>query len=205
MQPEQGGLRNAAALSLGVAADIDGDVIGLRSQFALSIIVVLVVGIVAVAATSISVGRARSAGLPWIASAARIMAAASVVTTLAATAMPRRLAIEADGDLALQLGRGGLGDWSILFNDPTSLASIALLGNVLLYVPVAFTTVVGWYRWRRLVLPVCLALSIGIEMVQYLALGRVAALDDIVLNMTGAVIGYVAATAACGKSPARLA
>jgi len=116
-----------------------------------------------------------------------------VVATVVATALPRSLAIETDGDLVLQLGGGGLGEWRNLFNDPPSLASIEWAANILLYVAVGFTMVVAWFQQRRFVLPACLLLSVLIEIAQFLVLGRVGALDDVLLNMGGAVIGYLAA------------
>ena len=169
--------------------------LGLRSQFGPSLILVAVVVTVAVVAAAIAARRAAAAGGSPLGAAARALAAGAVAATILATALPKRLAIETDGDLVLRLGQGGLGDWHILFDDPTSLASVELVANVGLYATVAFTMTLGWFRQRRFVLPVCLALSVLIEAAQYLVLGRVAALDDVLLNGAGAAVGYLGALA----------
>ena len=64
---------------------------------------------------------------------------------------------------------------------------------MLLYAAAGFTMVAGWYRLRYGVVPICLALSVMIETSQFLVLGRVAALDDVLLNVVGAALGYLAA------------
>jgi hypothetical protein len=85
------------------------------------------------------------------------------------------------------------GDDRRAFADPLELASIQFFSNVLLYIPTGFAMVFGWYRRRHLVPIICLGLSVSIETIQFLALGRVASLDDVVLNVSGALVGYVAA------------
>ena len=173
--------------------------IGLRSQFGPSLVLVALIAAIALPFVWSAARRASATGGSLSGAAARVLAGAAVMATIVATALPRTFGLETDGDLVLGLGRGGLGEWRILFDDPTSLASIELLANVLLYVAVGFTATLGWFRQRRFVLPACLALSVLIEAAQYGLLGRVAALDDVVLNGAGALIGYLAAVAIVGS------
>jgi hypothetical protein len=168
-------------------------VVGLRSNFGLSLLLAAGTVVASALLAAVVAHRRRAAGRPWFAPVARVLAGGAVVVILVTTALPSRFAIESDGDLVLSLGRAGLGDWRQFFDDPVSLASIELVANVALYAPVAFTMVLGWYRLRSAVLPACLALSIGIEATQFLVLGRVGALDDVVLNVAGAGLGYGAA------------
>ncbi|MDX1468404.1 MAG: VanZ family protein [Acidimicrobiia bacterium] len=117
----------------------------------------------------------------------------ALIATLATSLRGRRLVFESGGDLVLVPGGGGLGDLEQIAASPTSLAAVLLAGNVLLYIPIGFAGTIGWYDRRRLVLAGCLLLSVAVETVQLLALGRVAATDDVILNMVGASIGYVLA------------
>ena len=167
--------------------------LGLRSNFGLSLVLAAVTVIVSVVVAAAAARRRHAAGRTWFDAAARVLAAGSVIVVIVTTALPRRFAIETDGDLVVQLGRAGLGEWRRFFDDPVSLASIQLVANVVVYAAVGFTMVLGWYGLRGWVLPACLALSVGIEAIQFLVLGRVGALDDVLLNMAGAVLGYGAA------------
>jgi hypothetical protein len=55
-------------------------------------------------------------------------------------------------------------------------------------VPLAAFAVLGWGRpWA--VLLVALAVSVSIETIQFVALSRIAATDDVILNVGGAVVG----------------
>ncbi len=128
---------------------------------------------------------------PVLAASARVATAGAALIAFVATSVRGdRLVFERGGDLVLQPGRAGLGDFDQLLANPTSLAAVLLVANVLLYVAVAFAGVLGWPHRHRLVLPACLGLSLTVETVQYLALGRVASTDDVLLNMLGATIGY---------------
>lgn len=167
--------------------------IGLRSNFGPSLVLVVLLAGMASAAAIVAARRAVAKGRSPVVAAARALAVGAVAATVVSTALPRRWAIESDGDLVLDLGRGGLGDWRILFVEPASLASIQLVANILLYAAVAFTLTLGWYRYRRWVVPSCVLLSVLVEAVQFSMLGRVAALDDVVLNGAGAVTGYLVA------------
>ena len=176
-------------------APVSAAMTGLRSNFGWSLALVALVASITVVAAIVAARRASAGGSSPIAPAARILAAGAVGATIVSTALPRGLAIETDGDLVLELGRGGLSDWRVLSDDPNSLASVELIGNVLLYVAIGLTITLGWFRQRRFVLPACLALSIVIEAAQYTVLGRVAALDDVLLNGAGAAIGILLACA----------
>ncbi len=168
--------------------------IGLRSNFGLSLTLVLAIVAVTAAGGLLTLRWSSVATNRWMA-LARVLSMGAVAVTLAATALPRRWAIETDGDLVLRPGRGGLGDWPVLLSNPTSLASVELVGNVALYVAIGFTATLGWYRRRHVVLLLGLALSLAIESIQFAWLGRVAALDDVILNGAGLVAGWLIAIA----------
>jgi hypothetical protein len=167
----------------------------LISNFSLAIrISGVVAGAAAVLVLRILINGSKSGPSP-IRSVARVLASSFAIIALVATSVRgRSLVFESGGDLVLVPGGAGLGDFSQLAADPTSLAAILLAGNALLYIPVAFAAVVGWYSHRRYVLAGCLVLSLTVETFQFAALGRVAAIDDVILNMTGAAIGYGIAT-----------
>lgn len=168
---------------------------GLLSQFDESLMLALAVGVAALAVATVVGIRYRRAGRLWLQAVGRILTTGSVGVVILATALPRSARIESDGDLVLTPGRGGLGDLGQILADPTSLAGVLLLSNLVLYIAVAFFAVYGWHEKRWLVLPACLGLSVLVEAIQFLLLGRVAATDDVILNMAGGLIGYVAAVA----------
>ncbi len=168
---------------------------GLLRQFDASL--TLAVGVTAgalVIATSMIV-QARSSGRPWLRPVARVLTVGAVVVTIVSTALPRSARFESDGDLVLMPGRGGLGDLDQIIAEPTSLAAVLLVANIVLYAAIAFLAMLGWHDRRRFILPACLGLSVFVEVTQFLLLGRVGATDDVILNVTGAVIGYTAAAA----------
>ena len=166
---------------------------GLLSNFSLAIWVSSFVAGLAGLLTVVTLLRRR--GPTRVIEVARIWAFGFAAIALVATSIRgRRLTFELGGDLVLMPGGAGLGDLPQVADAPTSLAAVLLVGNVVLYIPVAAAAVVGWYSHRRLVLLICLLLSLAVETTQYLALGRVAAVDDVILNMIGAAIGYVMGT-----------
>ena len=168
--------------------------IGLQSNFGPSLVLAAVVALSTSLAALVVAWRRHAAGDPWQAPAARVFAIGAIIVVIAATALRRRFGIDTDGDLVLRLGRAGLADWRVAFRDPGSLPAIQLFSNVLLHAPVGFGLVLGWRRLRHLTVPIiCLGLSIAIETIQFFALGRVAATDDVVLNVSGAMIGWLAA------------
>lgn len=165
--------------------------IGLRSNFGASLLGAAVAFAIAVVAAGVVARRRSAAGRPWLTEAARVLTVGAVVVVIVATALPRSLVVER-GDLVLELGRAGLADWRSAFANPGSLPSLQLFSNALLYVPVGFGLAVGWVHRRRLAIPLCAGLSVGIETLQYFVLDRVAALDDVVLNVSGAIVGWLA-------------
>ncbi len=173
---------------------------GLLSQFSVSLwLVLVVVAGTAVGASVVGFDRARSHRL-WLPAVFRILTGGSILVIVAATAMPFADGFRFDGDLVLAPGGAGLGDLDQFLADPASLAGILLVSNIALYVPLAFFAVIGFHQRRHLVLVGCLILSLMVEATQFLLLGRVAATDDVILNMTGAALGLVAALALIGRS-----
>ncbi|GEK79700.1 VanZ family protein [Agrococcus baldri] len=73
---------------------------------------------------------------------------------------------------------------------------LEVLANVAMFVPLALLLVfvLGARRWW-VVLGLCLAMTVGIELTQYFMPGRVASLKDIAANGMGAVIGVLLAVA----------
>lgn len=168
--------------------------IGLRSNFGLSLVLAGLAAVIGVVMAIVVGRRARAAGDTWGGPVARVLTVTAIVIVVVSTALPSG-GISFDGDLVLELGAGGLDQWRRAFADPWTLSAIQLWSNVLLYVPVGFGFVFGWFRRRHLAPLVGLALSIAIEAVQFLLLGRVATIDDVLLNTGGALIGYGVALA----------
>lgn len=136
--------------------------------------------------------------------AARVATIGSALVAIVATSIRgSRLIFESGGDLVLTIGGGGLGDLDQIAASPTSLAAILLVGNLLLYVPIGFAGATGWYHRRIHVLAACLLVSVFVETLQMVALGRVAALDDVILNTTGASIGVGLASLVMRPDPRR--
>lgn len=163
---------------------------GLFSQLGDGVWAVLVVVFAsAVVAAVVAIRRTRS-GHPRLTPVARVLTVGWALVIVAATAMPFSRGFSLDGDLVLAPGGAGLGDLDQIAADPTSLAAVLLLSNILLYVPLAFFAVLSFHRRRHLALIVCLAVALAVEAAQYLFLGRVAATDDLILNMVGSLIGY---------------
>ncbi len=163
---------------------------GLRSNFADALAVAAVVAVLFLGFAIVTAVRRRRERRPWVTSTARILTMGSALTAFVATAYPREgWRLTFDGDLALMLGQGGLGDLDQVLADPGSLAAVVLFANVLLYVPIGFFGAIGWHRTRPVVFLGALALSVAVEGLQYAILGRVASTDDVLLNVGGAVLG----------------
>jgi hypothetical protein len=134
-----------------------------------------------------------------------VLAFGSLVVVVIATALPRHWPPHLGrGDLVLELGRGGLSDWRVLYEDPNSLSAVLLLANVLLYIPLGFFGVVGWPRWTPAIWLGCLAVSLLVELAQRVFLDGVASLDDVLLNIGGATIGVVLGAVFVARARARL-
>jgi hypothetical protein len=160
--------------------------VGLRSNFLLGIVAVSLLLAVGVVVTAVISRRAQASGR----SVARGLAVVSLLAIVVATVTPRAWPPQRDGwgDLVLAAGHDTLGQLGVLRTDPTSLAAVLIVVNVALFVPFAVFAVLGWGRpWA--VLLVALAVSVSIETIQFVALSRIAATDDVILNVGGAVVG----------------
>ncbi len=84
------------------------------------------------------------------------------------------------------------------------LSFVNLAGNVVMFIPLGFFLPLLWRGLRRywLSLPVCAALIVAVEALQFMTGLGSADIDDFILNMLGAVLGY-AFFAAAGKIEAR--
>lgn len=145
------------------------------------LVVVVAAGVALVAVLS---GRRRH--LPTLA------VVATVVLVVVATGLPTHWSSGSGGaDLRLAPGHGGLGKagLQLLRGSPGAAAQLFVL-NGLVYVPLGAALAWRWpSRGRALVVP--LVVSIAVECTQYLMLDRVAATDDVVLNVGGAVVGWL--------------
>jgi VanZ family protein len=160
--------------------------IGLRSNFLPGIVAVSLLVAVGMVVTAV-ISRRAHAGRR---SVTRGLAVVSLLAIVVATVTPREWPPQRDGwgDLVLAAGHDTLGRLDVLRTEPTSLASILIVLNVALFVPLGAFAVLGWGRpWA--VLLVALAVSVSIETIQFLALSRIASTDDVILNVGGAVVG----------------
>lgn len=75
--------------------------------------------------------------------------------------------------------------------DAPGVIAIQLLGNLLLYLPLGLLCPLAWERFRKLptLLLSAALLACGIEIIQYFT-GRVADIDDVLLHVIGALVGY---------------
>ena len=161
---------------------------GLLWQFGPAVVLSIVVAIGTLIAVVSTVRRSTDRATAWRA-AARIVAVGSLLVIVAATALPRTFT---EGrELVLEIGGASLGDLADYLANPRSFESVLLVLNVAMYVPLAFGATVGWPRMRAAVVPLCLALSVAIESSQYLLTERAATTDDVILNGSGALIGWL--------------
>lgn len=146
-----------------------------------SVLVVLATTVVAL----VLVATGRRAPLPTVA------VVGTIVLVVVATALPTHWSGEGGAQFRPVLLHGGLGGAGrqLLAGDPGAAVELFVLNGVV-YLPLG--SALAW-RWpsRVSALMVPLVVSIGVEGVQYLALERVAATDDVILNVTGAVIGWM--------------
>jgi len=171
--------------------------LGLRSQFSFAGLVALAVAVLTLAAAGVVWARQRRSGEIARNPVLTTLAIGWAGAVVAATALPRSWppVWEGRGDLVLTPGRGGLSDWRVLFDDPNSLAAVLLVANVVLYVPLGYvaTLRLGGKLWPAI--GACSALAVTIELIQLGFLGRVASIDDLVLNAGGAAVGALGALA----------
>ncbi len=146
----------------------------------------LLVVVVAAAVALVAVLSGRRRHLPTLA------VVATVVLVVVATGLPTHWSTGSGGaDLRLAPGHGGLGKagLQLLRGSPGAAAQLLVL-NGLVYLPLGAALAWRWPgRWRALAVP--LVVSVAVECTQYLALERVAATDDVVLNVGGAVAGWL--------------
>ena len=89
-----------------------------------------------------------------------------------------------EGGVELVPGRGL---WQILTGDP-GFALIQVVGNLLVFAAFGFLAPIRWRLGPAVLAAVVAAASATLEFVQYAAqLGRVASVDDVLLNTCGAV------------------
>lgn len=69
---------------------------------------------------------------------------------------------------------------------------INILGNVIIFIPIGILLPMIYTRYRKLfnILKISLALTFFIEFIQFF-IGRSVDIDDLMLNVSGAVVGYV--------------
>ena len=74
------------------------------------------------------------------------------------------------------------------------LSFVNLAGNVVMFIPLGFFLPLLWRRLRRWwrSLAVCGALIVAVEALQFLTARGSADIDDFILNMLGAALGYAA-------------
>ena len=161
----------------------------LRDYWPAIVLGVVVVVASLMAAANVSDAEARE-GRPALGPVARVLAMGSFGLILIATALPYRWPPGPRGyvDANLALGHGVSADWRAVFEHPTSAPALLFVGNILLYVPFALFATIGW-PGRRLSIVVSALASGLIELAQYAWLSRNAAVDDVVLNVIGAVLG----------------
>lgn len=175
---------------------------GFRSQFQGPLLAAAAVALVAVmAAVSVAVRR-RPEGRRSLGAACRVLAVGAGAVVVLATAAPDTWPpmLASDGDLVIEPGEGGLGEWQVLLEQPNSLAAVLLVANVLLYLPLGFFARLGWHRSLP-VLAGAAALSAAVETLQWQALGRVASTDDFLLNVGGAAVGLLLALVVGAAAP----
>ena len=72
------------------------------------------------------------------------------------------------------------------------ISFINLVGNVLMFIPLGIFVPLLWQSLRKwwLSLPVCAAVIIAVEALQFITSRGSADIDDFILNMLGAALGY---------------
>jgi hypothetical protein len=165
----------------------------LFSQFGTSLVLTLVTVLITVIASVVVARRASSEGLPALQAAVRVLAIGAGLAIIVATALPQQWPprISSGGDLVLELGRGGLREWRSILEAPTSWTAVLMLANVAVYVPLGFLGVLGWPNHKLRVLVAGLAISLLVEISQFTISDRVAATDDMLLNATGLLLGWL--------------
>ncbi len=71
-------------------------------------------------------------------------------------------------------------------------AFVNLAGNVVMFIPLGMLLPILWRRWRKgwKCMLLCAAVIISIELIQLFAMLGTCDIDDLILNLLGAAIGY---------------
>jgi hypothetical protein len=168
------------------------------SSFREALLALLVLGVLG---SVVAVVRARRASSGHrVRAGARILTGSAVLGVVLATAMPRSWppVWQTDGDLVLTPGRDTLGRLGQIFSSG-GIEDLLVLGNVAIYVPLGFFMTVAGARPFRAMFAAG-ALSAAVESLQMLGLGRVASIDDWLLNIIGAALGVATAKAMTSRS-----
>jgi glycopeptide antibiotics resistance protein len=174
----------------------------MRTNFAVSImaatVVVVVTGVGMVAAWQ-QTPRPDAAAVRRRVAAVALTGAVALV--LATTALPLSWppVWEGWGDVVLKIGRGGLASWRDLASPFEHVATVQLWANVVVYVPLGAALLVATGSTRR-TLAYAALLSLLVEVWQFTALSRVASVDDVLLNLTGTLLGIVPTKLVTSKS-----
>lgn len=78
---------------------------------------------------------------------------------------------------------------SVLNEGDGAITSLNILGNILLFMPLGLLIPLLWKRCGTMIVPLGFALSVLIEATQFYT-GRIADVDDVILNTFGAFAGY---------------
>ena len=81
---------------------------------------------------------------------------------------------------------------SIMHGDIVAIAVRNLVGNLLMFLPLGIYLPIIWAKCRKLIttLLVSLTILIGIELIQFVTLLGSLDIDDLILNLSGILIGY---------------
>jgi glycopeptide antibiotics resistance protein len=140
------------------------------------------------------------AGVPLGRAVAEGLSAGYIFAVLGVVFLPLRAVASGDAPyLWASVNLVPMGTILEIVRDFPRLVIQQLVGNVVLFVPLGFLLPVLSARCRRLVATavVALVVSIGIELLQLAMLlslisERAVDVDDVILNATGAVLGYLA-------------
>lgn len=179
-------------------ADAAGALVDRALGFHLDLTAVLVAAVLATVLAVVSVLGERE-GPPWLRALPRVALALVLVGILALTLQPRPATAEA-------LNLTPLRSFDRYLADGVDLVlAVRNIGfNVVLFVPYGLVRAVQRAaRDQRAVVTLvtleALVLSVGIELVQYVApLGRVADVDDVLTNVAGGLAGALAGTVLVG-------
>lgn len=179
----------------------------LSSQFGVSLTLSMIALVVAVVVAVARGTQAAKEGQSWWGPVVRALAIGAAVVIFVATALPQVWPprLSGDGDLVLELGRGGLAEWRSVIEAPTSWASILILANIAVYVPFGFLGALAWPDRGARVLAAGLGISLLVELSHFTISERVASIDDVLLNGTGLLIGWLGGVAVAGLIPPRFA